>query len=189
MITSRCAITRLFLRNGCDIQENFPINLGEHPFLTSQEEHPESSEELIWQNESHHMRIWLDFLRDQNIDVDYPDHADHNDLTLLHTILLLQRRGPTSYQGSTEAVFMLCAMGANVSARTFSNGAQPLHLICWTPYSSEKAFHIRAQFEILLNFGADPCARDGDGLTVTQIACSSGWEEQWFLLEYMTILW
>ena len=75
---------------------------------------------------------------------------------------------------------MLCAMGANVSARMPDSGAQPLHLVGTIPYSPEKALYIGAQFEILLQFGADPCARDGHGWTVTDFAVFSGWEEQWF---------
>ena len=193
MMMSKRATTRLFLRNGCDIQEIYRKQLGKHHLLNhlcpiyAQERHPEWSEKPIWQNESHYMRVWLDFLRDQNIDVDCPDSKNW---TPLQKITVLQQGDSASYQRSTDGIFMLCAMGANVSARipsiklrpehTALCGVQPLHLVGTNTYSPEKAIYIKAQYEILLRFGADPCARDGHSRTVTQIACSSGWAKQWF---------
>ncbi|KAM0799760.1 hypothetical protein BDR22DRAFT_854104 [Usnea florida] len=105
------------------------------------------------------MSIWLDFISSQNIE------------------MLSSKRFK---RNTTEAIFMLCSLGANVSARMPYGGAQPLHRVAGVPYSLKGSFHATSQFEILLDFGADPCARDGWGRTVTQIACSSGWEEQWF---------
>ena len=189
MITRQCAITRLFLRNGCDIHEIYKRTLIQHPFLgfldflDSQTEgivkSPEWSEEPVWQNKSHYMRTWLDFLRDQDIDIDYSDYADFYGWTLLQVVILHQHKDSGSYQRSTEGIFILCAMGTNVAARMPEGGVQPLHLVGSTPYSPERAFHIRVQFEILLNFGADPCARDARGRTVTEMAFSGGWKEQW----------
>ena len=147
------------------------------------EEGPGWSEEPIWQNKAHYGRIWLKFLSDQNIDVDYLEeaHVSNRGMTLLHFLISFQTCGlETVRRRNTEGIFILCTMGANVSARMPGSGAQPLHLVGTIPYSPKKAHYIGAQFEILLQFGADPCARDGYGLTVTEIACFSGWREQWY---------
>ena len=190
-MTSKCAITRLFLRNGCDIHETYQKPVRENPFMSfiglrslqGLVEGPGWPEEPIWQNKSHYGWIWLQFLSDQNIDVDYgaTDDMLPQPMTTLQCLINLQTLGSDKVGSSkTEAIFVLCALGADVSARMPDSGAQPLHLVGTIPYSPEEALYIGAQFEILLQFGADPCARDGHGRTVTAIACSSGWEEQWF---------
>ena len=191
MMTSKCAIVRLFLRNGCDIHETYQKPILETPFsffsgyhsLRELAEGPGGSEEPIWRDKWHYLNIWLQFLHDQNIDVDYVKVANisKRGTTLLQRLIYSQTRGlDTVGRRNTEAIFMLCTMGANVSARMPDSGEQPLHLVGTIPYSPEKALHVGAQFEILLQFGADPCARDGHGRTVTEVAVFSGWEEQWF---------
>ena len=185
---SKSAITRLFLRNGCDIHEIYQQTFLRQVLLGSlareEAESPGGSEEPVWRDLPHHLNIWLQFLQDQNLDVDYiaaDDPVLKPDLTLLQHSIYFQSLGlDKAGMRATEVVFMLCAMGANVSARMPDSGAQPLHLVACTPYSLEGSFYINVQFVILLAFGADPCARDDRGLTITQIACSRGWEEQWF---------
>ena len=187
-------ITRLFLRNGCDIHEAYQLPLEKHPFqsflypIEGAVESPGKSEEPIWRDKSHSINIWLHFLSDQNVDGDFAETASvlMSGSTLLQGTIIAQSFKPELYKREitkakfTEAIFMLCSLGANVSARLPDSGAQPLHLVAEVPYSLEDSFHCTAQFEILLKFGADPCARDGLGRTVTHIACSSGWKQQWF---------
>ena len=190
MMTSKCDTTRLFLRHGCDINEIYEKPLQDHPLwiLLSSHYFPGSvesrgwSEKPIWRNESHSINIWMHFLQDQNIDVDFTEARDVSlqGATLLrYFIIANNNRAVRSERGTTEAIYMLCAMGANVSASMPDIDAQPLHLVAMTPYSTEKASYIEVRFEILLKFGADPCARDGRGLTVTDVACSRGWRKQW----------
>lgn len=186
IMTSKCAITRLFLRNGCDIHEIYQKKFHETPFALYYG--PRSlqgwSEEPILQNKSHYCRIWLQFLSDQSINVDYgatDNNMSPRSTTTLHYFIGSQTRElDMKNRRNTEVIFMLCAVGANVSARMPDSGAQPMHLVGAIPYSPENALYIGAQFEILLQFGADPCARDGYSRSVTEIACSSGWKEQWF---------
>ena len=189
MMMSKCAITRLFLRNGCDIHEPYQKRLRQHPFISllgsSAEglvESPRGSEEPIWRDKSHCLYIWLQFLHDQKIDVDYraADDIRLQNMTLLQFLIDSQTLGSERVgRRPTVAIFMLCAIGANVSARD-AIGAQPLHQVAAVPHYPGKASYITAQFEILLEFGADPCARDDRGQTVTEIAYHIGWKEQWF---------
>ena len=187
MMTQRCQVFRLFLRKGCDLDKAYQQICGSFAFVRfgADKKQPEwiKSEKSLWQNEPHYLKIWLEFLRDQDIDV---DQTFSTGLTFLQTLIMAQypdfpdESEDSGDRDSTELISILCAQGANVSAIEPDHGERPLHLVCGIPYSPEKAFYVRAQFEILLSSGADPCARNGQGLTVTEVAGSSGWEEQWF---------
>ena len=140
-----------------------------------------ASEEPLWRNESQYLKLWLSFQRDHNVYVDYTNSFG---LTCLQSLLVTQNFAPheshhMSSKEMTEDVFVLCALGADVSATTPIDGLQPLHLVAFSSYSPDKAFYIKTQFKILLDFGADPFARDDKGRTVGRIAFSRGWFDQW----------
>ena len=189
MIRRLCAITRLLLRNGCDIHETYQLLFKKYSFKSllcpeadEAVESPGESEEPIWRDKFHYINLWLHFLSEQNIEVDFAEAADVSlrDTTLLQQLLFNQLFILKRFEKkTTKAIFILCSLGTNVSARMPNSGAQPLHLVAAVPYSLEGSCYTTAQFEILLKFGADPCARDPLGRTVTQFACAWGWRKQW----------
>ncbi len=188
MMMNKCLITRLFLRKGCDINEAYKdlvlrrmLNRGRPKFYGSLE-----FEKPLWQNESQYVKLWLSVPRDQNISDEYAYFPSMNSTNLqaaISSFLSCENEiYVTDPTNMTETVFMLCALGADVSATDFYlsiHSIQPLHLIALIPYSPDMAFYIKTLFKILLDFGANPCARTKSGWTVLDIALDKGWDVQW----------
>ncbi len=185
MMMNKCLITRLFLRKGCDINE---FNIHISFFRRRQRQNLNGWFQLerpLWLNKSQYFKLWLSFLRDQTISDDYAYFPNMTFTNLQATIAVLHNSTLQTYLDPTqvtETVFMLCALGADVSATgTYPSiyNIQPLHLIALIPYSPDMAFYIKTLFKILLDFGADPCARDKQGRTILHIALDNGWDVQW----------
>ena len=186
MMMNKCLITRLFVRKGCDINEAYKefiiirmLNQGRLKLYGSLE-----FEKPLSQNESQYIKLWLSFLRDQNISVEYCADVPNMDSTNLQAAISLfnsseRDRYFADRTRVTEMVFMLCALGADVSATGTDLSLPPLHFIADIHYSPDMAFFIKTLFKILLDFGADPCARTKSGWTVLHIAWVNGWVIQW----------
>ena len=188
MMMDKCLITRLFLRKGCDINkayEYFNLLVTRMRGRKRRKFHGWLEfEKPLWQNESHYIKLWLSFLRDQNI---FDEHAYSPNTKLANLRSAIAVFHGLHLEGNfldptavTETVFMLCTLGADVSAAEKFVSMQPLHLIALIPYSPGMAFYVKTLFKILLDFGADPCARDKTGSTVLKIAVNNGWHIQWF---------
>ena len=170
IIADRCSLTRLFLRQGCDLDETLRyllldckgkkgLDLG---YRVPAQSSPTSQSHKGYVQQLLRSARWTAFLRDQHVDL----HTVFDGPQVLFNAFLVQLFVSDAYPKTmTGMITLMCALGADVSIRDVETGEQPLHILARLRHAPEKEFDIMAQLVMLLLHGADPLTRDYNGVS------------------------
>ena len=163
-------ITREFIRSGIDLNDALS-KLIYVPGLLKGQEQP------FVEEPSKRLLDWAAFLRDQGLIVDLLGVGGYSVCT---PYLVLQGNSERDIRRLTNAVFILCLLGADVSIREPRSGMQALHRLFLNPWSAELSSHVINLAYILVHFGgADVHAVNYDNSSPTIYAFNSGWLDEW----------
>ena len=127
---------------------------------------------------------FLSLLRDLKLDVDKPRDDSCSPLSSWARYCASQV-GPALKRNEWKNTllfggYIFVELGADTCLPCCeSEGRQPLHFLFWPRWKEANSSIVIEVASILLQYGADPCALDWHGISVTDVAKYNGWQYQW----------
>ena len=142
-------------------------------------------EKLWWEDPQKSLLDWTAFLCDQGVTYE----GMRSQMLIIIIIRGLQALegfsifSETAARLSTNFVFLMCLLKADVSFRQEVTGRQALHVLTICEWSAEFSPHFINIAYILIHFGgADVHAIDYDKFSPTAHACRHGWWNEWLIV-------